>query len=201
MFRWIVLVLAVTAFGLSASYRWRAYRAGARIARRLEGPLFMAVRLLIALPLFGSLAVYVIRPEWLAWSSLAIPDAVRWAAAGAGAATLPAIAWVLGSLGRNVSETVLTKEGQVLVTHGPYRWVRHPLYTAGIVLLVSLGVVAASAFVLVFTLLAFAAVQALVIPREESELIVRFGVAYERYRSRTGALLPSLAALRESAGP
>jgi len=201
MFRWVVLVLAATALGLSASYRWRAHRAGGRIARRLEGPLFVAIRLLIALPLFGSIVAYAIRPEWLAWSSLAIPDAVRWAAAGFGAANLPAIMWVLGSLGRNVSETVLTKEGHVLVTHGPYRWVRHPLYTTGLVLLVSLGVVAANAVVLGLTIAAFLAIRWLVIPREERELILRFGAAYEGYRSQTGALLPSPAARRGYVGP
>jgi protein-S-isoprenylcysteine O-methyltransferase Ste14 len=190
MYRWIVLGLMVSALGLSATYRWRAYRAGGRIARRLEGPLFIAFRLLIALPLFGSLIVYGIDPERRAWSSFAVPAAVRWIAACVGAATLPAIAWVLGSLGRNVSETVLTKEGHVLVTHGPYRWVRHPLYTTGLILLVSLGVVAANAFVLLFTVAAFVAIRWLVIPREEGELAARFGAAYERYRSQTGTFVP-----------
>jgi protein-S-isoprenylcysteine O-methyltransferase Ste14 len=190
MYRWIVLGLMVSALGLSATYRWRAYRAGGRIARRLEGPLFIAFRLLIALPLFGSLIVYGIDPERMAWSSFAVPAAVRWIAACVGAATLPAIAWVLGSLGRNVSETVLTKEGHVLVTHGPYRWVRHPLYTTGLILLVSLGVVAANAFVLLLTFAAFGGIRWVVIPREEGELLARFGERYESYRRTTGRFLP-----------
>jgi len=190
VFRWIVLVLAATALALSAFYRWRAYRAGGRIARRLEGPWFVAFRLLIALPLFGSLVAYVMEPRWLAWSSFVIPDAARWAAAGFGVATLPAIAWVLGSLGRNVSETVLTKEGHQLVTHGPYRWVRHPLYVVGLTLLLSLGVVAASWLVLALTIAAWAAIRVLVIPREERELAARFGAEYEGYRRQTGGLFP-----------
>jgi protein-S-isoprenylcysteine O-methyltransferase Ste14 len=45
--------------------------------------------------------------------------------------TLPAALWVFSALGRNVSETVLTKGDHELVTAGPYRWIRHPLYTTG----------------------------------------------------------------------
>jgi hypothetical protein len=54
----------------------------------------------------------------------------------------------LGNLGRNVSETVLTKESHELVTSGPYRWIRHPLYTTGIALFVALGLIAANWFIL-----------------------------------------------------
>src|SRR6266542_2723141 len=36
-------------------------------------------------------------------------------------------------LGRNWSQTVSAKEGQELVTSGPYHYVRHPMYTGGIV--------------------------------------------------------------------
>ncbi|HET9951907.1 MAG TPA: isoprenylcysteine carboxylmethyltransferase family protein, partial [Candidatus Eisenbacteria bacterium] len=99
---------------------------------------------------------------------------------------------ILRTLGRNVSETVLVKEGQTLVTTGPYRIVRHPLYTAGLALLMSLGIVAANGFILFASLLAALAIRMGVIPREEAALAERFGAPYESYRARTGCLLPRL---------
>jgi protein-S-isoprenylcysteine O-methyltransferase Ste14 len=190
MFRWIVLAIAAAAVSISAFHRWRAYRAGRRIARRMEGPAFVALRLLVALPLYGSLAVYAMNPSWLAWASWPIPDGLRLAAAGVGVACLPAIVWTLRSLGTNVSETVLTREGQALVEHGPYASVRHPLYTFGLTLLFALAIVAASAWLLALSTAALVAIRWVVIPREERELRARFGAAYVTYAARTGRFWP-----------
>jgi protein-S-isoprenylcysteine O-methyltransferase Ste14 len=187
-----VLGLSCAAISLSAYFRSRAYRQGGKIARRLEGPALIAFRIAFALPLYASLVVYSIEPRWMAWASIPVPEGVRWAAAGVAVAMLPAIVWVLRTLGRNVSETVLVKEGQTLVTEGPYRWVRHPLYTVGLTLLTALGLVAANWFMLLFTLLASVAIRVAVIPREEEALAGRFGAPYEAYRTRTGCLLPRL---------
>ncbi len=192
MFRWIVLAIAAAAVSISAFYRWRAYRGGRRIARRMEGPAFVAFRLLIALPLYGSLVAYVAHPAWLAWASFPLPDALRWAAAAIAAAALPAIAWTLRALGGNVSETVLTREGQTLVAHGPYAWVRHPLYATGLTLFFALAVTAANAWLLALSAAALGAIRWIVIPREERELEARFGAAYSAYAARTGRLWPRM---------
>jgi hypothetical protein len=48
---------------------------------------------------------------------------------------VPAAWWVFSSIGRNVTETVLTKADHTLVTTGPYRWLRHPLYATAAALL------------------------------------------------------------------
>ena len=149
-------------------------------------------RLAFALPLYGALVAYSIEPRWMAWSSLPIREGARWIAAGVSVATLPVIAWVLRTLGRNVSETVLVKEGQTLVTTGPYRFVRHPLYSVGLTLFVALGVVAANGFILAMALIAIGAIRLAVIPREEAALAERFGAPYESYRARTGRLVPRI---------
>ena len=36
--------------------------------------------------------------------------------------------WTFHSLGKNLTDTVVTRREHSLVTHGPYRWVRHPFY-------------------------------------------------------------------------
>src|SRR5260370_41233892 len=39
--------------------------------------------------------------------------------------------WARQCLGRNWSQTVSAKEGHELVTSGPYRYIRHPMYAGG----------------------------------------------------------------------
>jgi len=48
--------------------------------------------------------------------------------------TLPWFAWVHHVLGPNSSSTLNIRANHTLVTGGPYRWVRHPMYTAFYVL-------------------------------------------------------------------
>jgi protein-S-isoprenylcysteine O-methyltransferase Ste14 len=86
---------------------------------------------------------------------------------------------------------VLTKPEQPLVTTGPYRWVRHPLYTVGLALFLSIGLMAANWLILLLTMVASIAIRLVVIPREEAQLIARFGDDYRHYRSGTGSMLPS----------
>ena len=106
-------------------------------------------------------------------------------------AVLPlGVLWVFTSIGSNISETVLTKANHQLVMHGPYRWVRHPLYAVALLALLLLGLMAANALLLLIWAGGVAVFRGIVIPREEAHLIARFGAVYERYRARTGALLP-----------
>lgn len=97
---------------------------------------------------------------------------------------------LLCSLGRNVSETVLTKLHHELVMTGPYRWVRHPLYTTGLTLFFAIGLMQASWFVLLFGLIAALLIRFVVIPAEEREFLAMFGNRYQVYMGRTGRLLP-----------
>src|SRR5687768_12871136 len=138
MFRWFALVVLVGAVSVSGFHRRRARARTGTIPRSRESPLIIAGRLLVALPLFGGAVAYVINPAWMAWSAFASPDWLHWLGVGLGVCVVLAVHLVLAALGSNVSETVLVKERHALVTDaGPYRWVRHPLYTTGIALFTS----------------------------------------------------------------
>ena len=110
--------------------------------------------------------------------------------AALGVLAVPAAAWVFRSLGRNVSETVLTMTDQTLVMTGPYSWVRHPLYATAAMLLVGVGLMSANWFILLFALLAVGLTILIVVPMEEARMIARFGDDYRAYRARTGRILP-----------
>ena len=189
------IAFALILFGcmtVSATYRLRARREAGAIPRRDEGAALLMARLFVALPLAAALLAYPIRPDWLAWSRLDLPSWLRVSGIAMGAALIPALVWMFRSIGSNISETVLTRSKHRLVTHGPYRWVRHPLYSLSFLLLLSLGLISANSFILAFGVLALTAIIRVVIPREEANLIGSFGDDYRVYMSRTGRFVPKL---------
>jgi protein-S-isoprenylcysteine O-methyltransferase Ste14 len=192
IFRGITATLLATALSISAYHRHRAEQASEeKISWREEGlPTIIALRS-SGLALWLSMVAYLLKPRWMKWSSLSLPSWLRWSGAGLGAATLPLSYWVFRSLGKNVSPTVETRENHELVTSGPYRWVRHPLYSVGTAFFVSLSLVAANWFV---GLASLSALSMLLVrlPKEEAKLIERFGDEYREYMRRTGRLFPRL---------
>ena len=54
--------------------------------------------------------------------------------------------WTFRSLGKNLTDTVVTRRQHTLVQHGPYRWIRHPLYSSAALLIAALSLIAANWF-------------------------------------------------------
>jgi protein-S-isoprenylcysteine O-methyltransferase len=184
--------LFLVALIISGFYRRRARARSGTIARSQEGGLAVLGRLIIVLPLLASLLLYPFAPRTMAWASLDVPDWVRGLGVFLGLLVIPLIVWVFRSIGANISETVLTKADHHLVTQGPYRWVRHPLYTTGLLLIFSLALVAGSWFLAGLSLVGLLVFRLVVIPAEERNLTTKFGSAYTDYQARSGALFPKL---------
>ena len=198
IFRWLALATVIGALGISVYYRHRARRTGDVVARRREGVGLMFARAAGGLLLWGSVFAYLLNPGWMAWSVWPLPVWLRWLGVVLGLLTVPAAWWVFSSIGRNVTETVLTKADHALVTTGPYRWIRHPLYTMGGALFVAVGLMSANWFILGVTCLAVALLRVVVVPREEQALVAKFGDEYRAYMNRTGGLVPSVSIRRHS---
>lgn len=192
IFRLSFILIFLLAFGISGYFRRRAREESGTIPRRAEGARAVMGRLLITLPLAGTILLYAIRPEWMNWASFEAPTGLRWLGVLLGVLTIPFMVWILRSIGSNISETVLTKADHHLVTEGPYRWIRHPLYTAGLTLIFSMALIAASWLMLVLWLAALIIFRLVVIPAEETKLTEAFGDRYREYRRSTGAMLPKL---------
>jgi protein-S-isoprenylcysteine O-methyltransferase Ste14 len=79
-----------------------------------------------------------------------------------------------------------------LVCSGPYRWIRNPMATAGILQGLAVGIGFGSLCILLYALLGGLIWQLLVRPSEEQDLLERFGEPYLRYRTSTGLWLPFL---------
>lgn len=190
MFSWLGFVILLGAIGTSSYYRLQARRCAETIARRQEGVALLGIRVGVAALLLFPVVGCMLIPQKMVWASLTLPFWCRWLGVIVGVSTIPAIAWVLHSLGQNVSETVLTKRNHHLVTAGPYRWVRHPLYSAGIALFLALSLIDSSWLILLIAVIVAAFLQVLVIPLEEQALLTKFGDDYRAYTRSTGRFLP-----------
>lgn len=94
-------------------------------------------------------------------------------------------------LGRSFTFTVATRSDQQVVDAGPYRWVRHPSYTGGLLTIV--GVLVCLTNPLCFLGLASPLVgYAYRIRVEESALVRGLGEPYQSYMRRTKRLIPFL---------
>lgn len=140
------------------------------------------------------LAAYVVLP-FPAFSHMPLLPLVRWVGAALFAAGDLAFWWTHASLGDAWSVSLGTSEGQRLVTRGPYRFVLHPMYSA-------IALTAAGALVLSANWLAggayavaFAAMYASRVDREERALLEAFGEEYRDYMDGTPRLVPRLSAL------
>jgi protein-S-isoprenylcysteine O-methyltransferase Ste14 len=80
--------------------------------------------------------------------------------------------------------------GQMLVTHGPYNYVRHPLYTAAFFWSAGLSLLLGSLWGIALLIVIFLPAVVIRIREEEAMLIDEFGEEYRSYASRTWKLLP-----------
>jgi protein-S-isoprenylcysteine O-methyltransferase Ste14 len=97
--------------------------------------------------------------------------------------------WARRTLAGNWSSEVVFKENHELIERGPYRWVRHPIYTS--ILLMVLGTVLAAGHIASFVGLLFMAAGLWIKLRQEEALMLRhFPDQYADYMSRVKALIP-----------
>lgn len=192
IFRFCVLALVVSVLTISISFRHRAARAGAdTIDRTQEGVFLMLVLRVAGLGVWLGLLAYGINPAWLGFAALPLPDALRWFGLVLSLIALPLIVWMFRSLGSNITDTVQTRHNAQLVVRGPYRWIRHPLYSFGALFLVGLLLMTANALIMVFGAVALTLL-ILRTPNEEAHLVEKFGDAYRDYMLQTGRFLPRL---------
>ncbi|MCY4662307.1 MAG: isoprenylcysteine carboxylmethyltransferase family protein [Acidobacteria bacterium] len=188
----LILALGMAAFLPVAVYhRVRSQASGETLDRREEGLFILLTLRPLGLAAMGGLVAFVLNPAWMAWASLPLPVAVRWAGVAVGVPTVALGIWTFRSLGRNITDTVVTRREHTLVTGGPYRFVRHPFYVTTALGLVANALTTANGFIAVTG----AAALALMVIRtatEEAKLVERFGDDYRRYMARTGRFFPRL---------
>jgi protein-S-isoprenylcysteine O-methyltransferase Ste14 len=189
-FRIALVVVMVLTMAIAVYHRWQA-ASGERISHEEEGYLFAVVLRLAGLSLWISVFAYLLVPASVRWAAMPLPTWIRWCGAVTGAICWFLMYWTLSSLGKNLTDTVVTRAKATLVTHGPYRWVRHPFYATAGLLMMSVTILTANWFIGVNSLLILGLL-AVRTPQEEQMLINRFGDAYRNYMAATGRFFPRI---------
>jgi protein-S-isoprenylcysteine O-methyltransferase Ste14 len=190
IFRLFAALILFTGMSISVYFRRKADReSGEKISRSADGTVMMTIIRIGGLVLWLSPLVYLVNPGWMAWSKLGLPDWARWLGVGLGLLCVMGIYWLFSSIGSGITPTSATRRQHTLVTSGPYRWVRHPLYTVGSSLFISFGMMADNWFIAALGILAFIGM-AIRTPKEEANLIEKFGDEYREYMKRTGRFFP-----------
>ena len=97
--------------------------------------------------------------------------------------------WARNVLGRNWSGIVTLKQDHELIRTGPYRYVRHPIYTGLLIAFAGSAIARGEWRGLLALAIAFAALWRK-LKLEEQWMIDTFGDAYRRYRDEVRALIP-----------
>ena len=192
IYRLLVLVLLLAFVAHRAYYTRKLPASESETVDKIQpGPLSRAASVIFLLALASS-AIYIFIPRLIAWAAIPFPAWVRWLGVGLALAGFLLLEWSHRALGKNWSDQPRITQTQSLVQNGPYRRVRHPIYTAFLLILGSTLLIAASWLVGGLWILA---VSLDIFPRmryEEAAMLKQFGEEYQHYMQRTGRLLPRL---------
>jgi protein-S-isoprenylcysteine O-methyltransferase Ste14 len=156
---------------------------------RAEG---LASRLLHLIPLFLGIVLLTVRPAAGPWLAIRIYPQTLWSFWIGTALIVTGLccaAWARFHLAGNWSGTVTLKQDHSLTRTGPYRLVRHPIYTGLLTAILGSAIAEAEWRGLVaLALITLSFLRKLTI--EERFLTTQFGDAYARYRAEVPALIP-----------
>ena len=188
-FRLIFGTLGILIFLVRLFYMRKGTESDARISKT-RGERYR-MPLVSILGLLGGLVglVYVVAPQRVRLLALPLPTWSRWVGACLGIISLLLFAWTHHTLGKNWSLALLTKEGHTLVSNGPYRRVRHPMYTAIFLQALAFFLLSAN-WVIGMTGLGTIILCVARVGDEEALMIEEFGDQYRAYMQRTGRFLP-----------
>jgi len=101
-------------------------------------------------------------------------------------------AWAIVTLGRFFTTNVAVRTGHKVIRQGPYRWMRHPSYTGGLVTFLGLGLAFANWLSLVVMLILVFVGYTYRMNVEEKALIASLGDEYLEYSRQTKRLIPGI---------
>ena len=186
----LILALGMVAFlPVAVYYRVRSEASREKLDRRQEGLFILFTLRPCGLAAMGGLVAFVLNPDWMSWAALPLPAALRWAGVAIGLPTVALGIWTFRSLGRNLTDTVVTRRVHTLITRGPYHYVRHPFYVTAALAFTANALTTANWFI-ALTGVAALALLVLRTATEEAKLVERFGDEYRRYMARTGRFVP-----------
>jgi protein-S-isoprenylcysteine O-methyltransferase Ste14 len=188
----IILPILIIGFALHRGYYVRRHGQEQNTLKKREEGLASRIAGVLGLVGFASILLYALNPAWLSWAALPFPLWLRWAGVAIALLGFGLLQWAQNTLGKNWSDTPRMIQEQSLITSGPYRLVRHPIYTAFLLILGSTLFISASWLIglawIGMTILEVGSR----IGFEENLMLEYFGDQYSAYMKRTGRLFPKI---------
>jgi len=143
-----------------------------------------------------ALMLILLMTDWLrigplAWRFLPRHSNAVWFGVVLAAVGAALAIWARWNLGRNWSDKVVLKVDHELVRSGPYRYLRHPIYT-GVLLAIAGTALTIGEWRGVAALILLGTNYCVKAVKEEKILAANFGEAFAEYKRETGFFLPGL---------
>ncbi len=188
----IILPILIIVFTAHRGYYVRKHGEERNSLKKREEGMASKMAGLLGMLGFIAVLVYAFNPDWLTWASLPLPLWLRWTGVAIALLGFALLQWAQNTLGKNWSDTPRMIQEQSLITSGPYRFIRHPIYTAFLLILGSTLFISANWLVGLAWIGMTAIEIASRIGFEESLMLEYFGDEYRDYMKRAGRLLPKL---------
>ena len=191
VFRFVLAILFLLVIGTRRYFELKAAKtANQGLIQDMDSRTQNAILSLLLTVSNLAIIVFIINPNWMAWSSITLPVWVRWVGVVLGLAGCAILIWTHRILGENFFGGMKIRKDHRLITEGPYRWVRHPMYTAFILLGFAWFILSENWFIAAFWLASAILVIVTRLNKEEDMLLSQFGEAYREYAQETGRVFP-----------
>jgi protein-S-isoprenylcysteine O-methyltransferase Ste14 len=104
VFRLILSALLLGFIAHRGLYTRKVQHSAATVLQQPEPGRANQIANLLAIPAFISTVIYILFPDWMAWSSLPLPLWLRWLGVGVALAGFGLLQWAQASLGKNWSD-------------------------------------------------------------------------------------------------
>ena len=190
MFR-IIFVLTYAIFGsIRIYYRKQTLGRESEKEESLRDPqtIFLSI---VILAYFATMFIYILLPDWIFWAHLDLHILIRWFGVALGVLSIGLLTWIHQTLGRQYAAKLEIQKEHALIEAGPYKKVRHPMYTVFISFSLAVALISSNLLILIFAIL-IAIPFHWIAQKEERMLTDQFGEDYLSYIDRTGRFLPPI---------
>lgn len=144
---------------------------------------------LVAVGMMFAPMIYVFTP-WLNSFNMNLPDWARWSGVIFFGFGLVLFWRVHKTLGKNWSSLLEIRKEHKLITKGPYKHIRHPMYTQFWLGAICQWLILSNWAVGIIGVLTWSILYFIRLPEEEKMMVEQFGEEYKDYMKRTKKIIP-----------
>ena len=186
-----ILIIGIYAVFAAVRVRYRI-PAAKRERNKYEPSRFVLGMLSVGIiAYFITLILYVLYIPIILSFSIPFFPIIRWFGVLVAVVFVPILYWVHSTLDKQYSADLSIKKDHDLIEVGPYRKVRHPMYTVFIVFSIAIALITSNVLCILFSFIIALSFPSIA-RSEELMLIEAFGDKYRSYMTRTGRFFPPL---------